>query len=96
MSRFLSIVLGIALAAGAAVPAIAGPLPALAVEAPSLVVPVQANCHAVGQQIAAQHGGRLADASLEQRGGQSVCVIVVLVPGRDGQRPSRETIVVPQ
>ncbi len=53
------------------------------------------DCHAVGQQYAAQAGGQLAKATPEVRGGQQVCVIVVLMPGKDGQRPRRNEIVVP-
>jgi hypothetical protein len=54
-----------------------------------------ADCYAIGQQVAAQNGGTLAKAQSANRGGQQVCVIVVLVPGRDGQRPRRTEIVVP-
>lgn len=60
------------------------------------VVPVASDCYAVGQQVAAQKGGTLAKASQSTRGGQPVCVIVVLVPGKDGQRPRRAEVVVPQ
>lgn len=55
-----------------------------------------ASCYAVGQQVASQKGGTLAKASQANRGGQQVCVIVILVPGKDGQRPRRTEIVVPQ
>lgn len=72
----------------------AAPAPA-APSAPSLVVPVQADCYAIGEQVAAQNGGTLARASASNRGGQNVCIIVVLVPGKDGQRPRREQFVVP-
>lgn len=54
-----------------------------------------ADCYSVGQQVADQHGGTLARASESSQGGQSVCVIVVLVPGKDGQRPRRVEVVVP-
>ncbi|MBA3447023.1 MAG: hypothetical protein H0T56_05360, partial [Pseudaminobacter sp.] len=53
-------------------------------------------CYAIGQQIAAERGGTLAKASSSTQGGQPVCVIVVLVPGKDGKRPRRAEIVVPQ
>ncbi len=62
----------------------------------SPVVSVAADCYAVGQQVAAQNGGTLAKASSATRGGQAVCVIVVLVPGKEGERPRRAEIVVPQ
>jgi len=75
--------------------------------APTLMVPLDvpqptnslvmaaSDCYAVGQAVAAQQGGTLAKASQSKRGGQTVCVIVVLVPGKDGQRPRRAEIVVP-
>lgn len=59
------------------------------------VIPVSGDCHAIGMQQAAQMGGQLARATPEVRGGQQVCVIVVLMPARDGQRPRRSEIVVP-
>jgi len=62
---------------------------------PSPVQNVQADCYAIGQQVAAQNGGQLARASAANRGGQQVCVIVVLVPGKNGQRPRRAEFVVP-
>ncbi len=54
-----------------------------------------ADCYSVGQQVADQYGGTLARASESSQGGQPVCVIVVLVPGKDGQRPRRVEVVVP-
>ena len=63
------------------------PLPPL--ETASPVVLAQGDCYAIGEQVAAQNGGTLAKASQPNRGGQTVCVIVVLVPGKDGQRPRR-------
>jgi len=53
------------------------------------------NCFGVGQRIAAENGGQLANASVSVRGGQRVCVVVVLVPGRGGERPRRAEFVVP-
>lgn len=62
-----------------------------------LALPAHAapDCHAIGQQQAAQAGGQLARATPEVRGGQQVCVIVVLMPAKDGQRPRRTEIIVP-
>lgn len=54
-----------------------------------------ADCYAIGQQIAAQNGGQLANVSQADRGGQAVCVVVVLVPGKDGGRPRRQEFTVP-
>jgi hypothetical protein len=59
-------------------------------------VPAQAaDCYGIGQQIAAQNGGQLANVREADRGGQKVCVVVVLVPGKDGGRPRRQEFVVP-
>lgn len=54
-----------------------------------------ADCYSIGQQIAAQNGGQLANVSQTEKGGQPACVIVVLIPGKDGGRPRREEFVVP-
>ena len=54
-----------------------------------------ADCYSIGEQVAAQHGGTLAKASASNRGGQTVCHIVVLVPGKDGARPRRIQVDVP-
>ncbi|MET3582163.1 hypothetical protein ABID19_005221 [Mesorhizobium robiniae] len=71
-------------------------LPVVMPEQKRLVVLAASDCYAIGQQVAEQNGGTLAKASQSTRGGQPVCVIVVLVPGKDGQRPRRTEIVVPQ
>ncbi|TGQ46801.1 hypothetical protein [Mesorhizobium sp. M00.F.Ca.ET.216.01.1.1] len=71
---------------------------AMPVVVPDQVQPVvlaASDCYAIGQQVAEQNGGTLAKASQSTRGGQPVCVIVILVPGKDGQRPRRSEIVVP-
>lgn len=54
-----------------------------------------ADCYSVGQQVAAQNGGQLAKARPETRHGKTVCVVVVLIPAKNGQRPRRAEIVVP-
>ena len=61
--------------------------------APTVVA--QGDCYAIGQQVAAQNGGTLARASQSDQGGRPVCVVVVLVPGKDGKRPRRVEFVVP-
>lgn len=77
-----------------AVPAEAAPrVDRMAVQ--SEVMTVQSDCYAIGQQVAAQNGGTLARATLRNQGGRAVCVIVVVVPGRDGQRGRRQEFVVP-
>lgn len=69
----------------------AAPMPAAEGE----ILVAAADCYSIGQQVADQHGGTLARASESNQGGQSVCVIVVLVPAKDGQRPRRVEVVVP-
>ena len=54
-----------------------------------------ADCYSIGLEVAAEKGGTLARASQLTRGDQTVCLIVVLVPGRDGERPRRAEFEVP-
>lgn len=75
-------------------PMLAG-LVAAGLLAPPAMAQDQGDCYAIGMQQAAQEGGQLARATAEMRGDQRVCVIVVLMPARDGQRPRRKEIVVP-
>ncbi|HEV7255468.1 MAG TPA: hypothetical protein VGN97_20500 [Mesorhizobium sp.] len=72
-------------------------LPAAAQDAaaPESYEVAQADCYAVGERVAAENGGQLARASARDQGGRTVCVIVVLVPGRDGERPRRQEFVIP-
>lgn len=91
---FRSALAGMVAVAIAAADALAAPL-VVAPAAPVLVQPAQADCYSIGQQIAAQNGGELARASASKQGGRTVCVIVVLVPGKNGQRPRRQQFVVP-
>lgn len=71
-------------------------LPATASDDQELIHIAAADCYGVGQKVAASSGGKLAKAVPETRGGQAVCVIVVLVPGKDGGRPRRKEVVVNQ
>ena len=73
--------------------AVAAPV-AVPLDAPALVQPVAANCNAIAQQMAAQYGGK-ARATLQNRGGQQVCVVVIVVQGKNGQRGERIEVVVP-
>jgi ABC-type sugar transport system substrate-binding protein len=59
------------------------------------VITVQSSCNAVGQQQAAQNGGTLASVNAENRGGQTWCVGVVIVPAKDGERGRRIPFEVP-
>jgi hypothetical protein len=91
-----------AFCAGALFASDAGAIPAIDPAPPAFfddsakITPVGADCYVVGQQVAAQNGGTLAKASASTQNGKAVCVVVVLVPGKDGARPRRAEIVVPQ
>ncbi|WP_244468063.1 hypothetical protein [Nitratireductor soli] len=54
-----------------------------------------ADCYSVGSRVAAENGGQLVQATAENRGGQTVCRIVVVIPGGNGERPKRAEFVVP-
>lgn len=85
----LCLTAGIALASAEAAPVMVPAAPA------GHVMTVAADCYAIGMQVAAQEGGQLAKATPEVRSGSTVCVVVVLVPARDGQRARRKEVVVP-
>jgi len=70
-------------------------LPAVNPTPPERTTLVAGDCYAVGRRVAAQNGGTLAAARAATRGGKPVCVVVVLIPGKNGQRPRRREIVVP-
>lgn len=74
----------------------AGTVPVVEPSMPSIVLPAAGDCYAIGQSVAAQNGGTLAAARAAKRGGRSVCIVVVLIPGKNGQRPRRQEIIVPQ
>eukprot|EP01132_Coremiostelium_polycephalum_P012373 gene12373-15118_t len=54
-----------------------------------------ADCSQVGQQVAQSQGGTLARATSQTQNGREVCVVVVLIPGKDGERPRRVEVAVP-
>ena len=87
----------IAFVALSVVPAGAGTFMRLAEPAapPGQVRLASGDCRAIGQQVAAQHGGTLAGAHVENRGGRNVCVGTVVVPPRDGQRGKQIPFEVP-
>lgn len=61
---------------------------------PSLVQNAAGDCNAIAQQLAAQYGGK-ARATTQNRGGQQVCVVVVVVDGKNNERGQRIERVVP-
>ncbi len=76
-------------------PVDAGALPMAAPKKSNLLIAAAGDCTAVGEQVAAQQGGQLAKATPTTQNGRAMCVIVVLVPGRDGERPRRVEVAVP-
>ena len=90
MKRLGTHISALMLAAATLIPATAAAVPLAAPAAPpSQIVPVAGDCRAIGQQLAQQQGGVLADAHVEQRGGRSVCVGVIIVEGKNGERGRR-------
>lgn len=76
-------------------PVDAGALPMTAPQKSNLIVVAAGDCAAIGEQVAAQQGGQLAKATATTQNGRPMCVVVVLVPGRDGERPRRVEVAVP-
>lgn len=59
----------------------------------SFTIPsIAADCLTTGQQYALEQGGTLTKADRATIAGKEVCVIVVLVPGKDGERPKRLSV----
>ncbi len=54
-----------------------------------------ADCTEVGKRVADEQGGTLARTTLEQKNGAEVCVVVVVIPARDGEKPRRVEVAVP-
>jgi hypothetical protein len=98
MNRFRSLfqTATAALSAIALLASEAAALPVTSINVDGVVEVVGGDCYAIGEQVAAQNGGTLAKAAPSTQGGQPVCVVVVLVPGKGGQRPRRVQLVVPQ
>ncbi|PWL19021.1 hypothetical protein DKP76_00090 [Falsochrobactrum shanghaiense] len=76
-------------------PVDAGALPIGTPQKSSLVIAAAGDCAAVGERVAASQGGQLAKATPTVQNGKPMCIIVVLVPGRDGERPRRVEVAVP-
>ena len=57
---------------------------------------VQDACFTLGQKTASGRGATLVSATATTADGKAACKIVLLVPGKDGERPRRETVIVEQ
>ena len=53
-------------------------------------------CSAAAAQAAAQSGGQVLSVRASQQGDRVVCVVTVLIPASDGNRPRRQTITIEQ
>lgn len=53
------------------------------------------DCYSVGEEVAAQKGGFLARSTASTQDGRKMCIVVVMIPASDGQRPQRVEILVP-
>lgn len=93
-----TIFLGLALAFVSGQSLFAAPLhvPTAGVAASTMAVPIAADCYALGQDKAAELGGELAKATEATDGDAPVCKLVIVVPGKDGERPKRVQVTVPQ
>ena len=98
MNKNLIISLTFALGFAAAPAAFAAPLVAgdMFADTTPLVVTVDSDCYAVGEDKAAELGGTLAKAKPDMDGDAPVCRLVIVVPGQNGERPKRVELVVPQ
>ncbi|WP_412057630.1 hypothetical protein [Bartonella sp. DGB2] len=54
-----------------------------------------ADCTEVGKRVARQQNGKLARSTPEMQSGRNVCVVVVLIPAHDGEKPRRMEITAP-
>lgn len=53
-----------------------------------------AGCSGAAAQAAAQTGGQVLSVSSREQGGQTVCVVTLLVPGTEGDRPRKTTVTI--
>lgn len=53
-----------------------------------------ADCSSAASRAARQTGGQVLSVSTQNQGGQTVCVVTVLVPGKGNQRPRKQTVTI--
>ncbi|WP_062016474.1 hypothetical protein [Aureimonas sp. AU4] len=56
----------------------------------------QGGCSGAAREAAQQSGGQVLSVQTANRGGRTVCVVTVLIPAQDGNRPRRQTITIEQ
>lgn len=74
----------------------AAELPAAAAETSPTLLLAAADCSQAAADVAAQTGGRVLSVRSRNQDGRATCVVTVIVPPKDGGRPRRQTVVVPQ
>ena len=92
--RYMSSLAAIALL-GAGASGFPDVAPAQAAAGERVVQVAAADCYRTAQRVAAERGGRVHSAEAATRGGRTVCVIVIVVPGREGQRGRVVEVEVP-
>ncbi|MBO0904929.1 hypothetical protein [Jiella sonneratiae] len=65
---------------------------AAATERPLLLA--AGDCSGAASRAARQTGGQVLSVSTQTQGGQTVCVVTVLVPGKGDQRPRKQTVTI--
>jgi hypothetical protein len=60
----------------------------------AMVQPAALDCHAIGNKKAEELGGQLVKAGPIVKNGQEACLVVVLIPASDGNRPRRAEFVI--
>lgn len=60
------------------------------------VLVAQGGCSAAAREAAQQSGGQVLSVQTANQGGRTVCVVTVLIPAQDGNRPRRQTITIEQ
>lgn len=53
-----------------------------------------ADCSSAASRAARQTGGQVLSVSTRTQGGQTVCVVTVLVPGKGNERPRKQTVTI--
>ena len=73
----------------------AGTVHAETISQDELLIAQAGSCFAVGQAEAQKQGGTLSSADEAIQNGQKVCRVVIVVPARNGARPKRLELILP-
>lgn len=80
---------------GAMLPGATPPIPAAGPADQPLLV-AAADCSGAAAEAASRTGGQVLSVSSRSQGGRTVCVVTLLIPSRDGGRPRKTTMTIPQ